>query len=96
LQPKINYLINEYIPNRKNIAKALDTYSAYSPQVQENLHTCIQTLGLPTDANGKYTITDEESLKNCVYAIQERFYTTQASISSSLCFSLRAENALDL
>ena len=54
------------IPNRKNIAKALDTYNSYSPQVQNNLHNYIQTLGLPTDANGKYTITDEESLKNFV------------------------------
>jgi hypothetical protein len=41
-------------------------------------------LGLPTDANGKYTITDEESLKNFVYAIQERFYTTQASTEKRL------------
>jgi len=57
------------IPNRKNIAKALDTYNAYSPQVKKNLHSYIQTLGLPMDANGKYTITDEESLKNFVYAI---------------------------
>lgn len=72
------------IPNRKNIAKALDTYNAYSPQVRNSLHSYIQTLGLPTDANGKYTITDEESLKNFVYAIQERFYTTQASTEKRL------------
>ena len=72
------------IPNRKNIAKALDTYNTYSTQVQNNLHSYIQTLGLPTDANGKYTITDEESLKNFVYAIQERFYTTQASTEKRL------------
>ena len=72
------------IPNRKNIAKALDNYNSYSPQVQNSLHSYIQTLGLPTDANGKYTITDEESLKNFVYAIQERFYTTQASTEKRL------------
>lgn len=72
------------IPNRKNIAKALDTYNAYSPQIQQNLHAYIKTLGLPIDANDKYTITDEESLKNFVYAIQERFYTTQASTEKRL------------
>jgi len=72
------------IPNRKNIAKALDTYNAYSLQVQKNLHAYIQTLGLPTDANGKYTIADEEALKNFIYVIQERFYTTQASTEKRL------------
>lgn len=72
------------IPNRKNIAKALDTYNSYTPQIQQNLHAYIQTIGLPTDTNGKYMITDEESLKNFVYAIQERFYTTQASTEKRL------------
>ena len=72
------------IPNRKNIAKALDTYNSYDPLVKQNLHTYIQTLGLTTDANGKYIIKDEESLKNFVYAIQERFYTTQASTEKRL------------
>lgn len=72
------------IPNRKSIAKALDIYNAYTPQIQQNLHTYIQTIGLPTNANGKYTITDEQSLKNFVYAIQERFYTTQASMQDRL------------
>jgi len=72
------------IPNRKSIAKALDIYNAYTPQIQQNLHTYIQTIGLPTNANGKYAITDEQSLKNFVYAIQERFYTTQASMQDRL------------
>lgn len=72
------------IPNRKNIAKALDTYNGYTPQIRQSLHTYIQTLGLPTDANGKYIIADEESLKKFVYAIQERFYTTEASTEKRL------------
>ena len=72
------------IPNRKNIAKALDTYNGYTSQVQQSLHAYIQTIGLPTDASGKYLITDEESLKNFVYAVQERFYTTQASTEKRL------------
>lgn len=72
------------IPNRKNIAKALDIYNSYTPQIQQSLHAYIQTLGLPADANGKYIITDEQSLKNFAYAIQERFYTTQASMQDRL------------
>ena len=72
------------IPNRKNIAKALDTYNGYTSQVQQSLHAYIQTIGLPIDASGKYLITDEESLKNFVYAVQERFYTTQASTEKRL------------
>lgn len=72
------------IPNRKNIAKALDMYNGYNSQVQQNLYTYIQTIGLPTDASGKYTITDEESLKKFIYAVQERFYTTQASTEKRL------------
>ena len=72
------------ISNRKNIAKALDLYNSYSPQIQQDLHFYLQTLGLPVDANGKYIINDERSLKNFAYAIQERFYTTQASMQDRL------------
>ena len=70
--------------NSSYIAKALDIYNSYTPQIQQSLHAYIQTLGLPADANGKYIITDEQSLKNFAYAIQERFYTTQASMQDRL------------
>ena len=72
------------VQNRKNITKALEAYNNYTPQIQQNLHSYILNLGLPIDANGKYIIDSETSLKDFIYAVQERFYTTQASMQDRL------------
>lgn len=72
------------IPNRKNIAKTLDFYNNLASNTKAALHSYVQGLGLPCDANNKYIINDDKSLKAFIFALQERYYTTDATTEKRL------------
>lgn len=65
--------------NRKNIALILETYKAYDADVKKELHSYIDNLSLPKNDEGKYIIDNDKNLKNFIYALQERYYTTLAT-----------------
>lgn len=65
------------IPNRKKIALVQDTFSKMSKQEKKEMFEYIKdyypNLSL---TNGKAQISNEEDLKNILYGLEERFYTT--------------------
>ena len=65
------------IPNRKKIALVQDTFSKMSKQEKKEMFEYIKdyypNLNL---TNGKAQISNEEDLKNILYGLEERFYTT--------------------
>lgn len=65
------------IPNRKKIALVQDTFSKMSKQEKKEMFDYIKdyypNLSLN---NGKAQISSEEDLKNILYGLEERFYTT--------------------
>ena len=65
--------------NRKNIALILETYNSYDADVKKELHSYIDNLNLPKNGDGKYIIDNDKNLKNFIYALQERYYTTLAT-----------------
>lgn len=67
------------IPTRKNLAYALDVYKSLDTATKTKLHAYISSLQLPSNDDGKYLINSEESLNDFICAIQEKFYTTEAT-----------------
>lgn len=67
------------IPIRKHLAKALDDYKKLNQEVIIKLHAYLATLKLPKNSAGKYIIDSERALKDFIFAVQERFYTTEAT-----------------
>lgn len=67
-------------PNRKRIALALDSLGKMSPQERGDIFSYIREYcegKLLFDAqNSTFTIASDEDVKNMVYGIEERFYTT--------------------
>ncbi|MBR0031556.1 MAG: hypothetical protein IJP61_04655 [Treponema sp.] len=65
------------IPNRKKIALVQDTFSKMTKQEKKEMFEYIKdyypNLSL---TNGKAQISNEEDLKNILYGLEERFYTT--------------------
>lgn len=65
--------------NLKNIALILETYNQYDEDIKKELHLYIDTVGLEKNDAGKYIIDNDKSLKQFVYALQERYFTTLAT-----------------
>lgn len=65
------------IPNRKKIALVQDTFSKMSEQEQKEMFDYIKEYYSNFKLNdGKAQISNEEDLKNILYGLEERFYTT--------------------
>lgn len=68
------------IPNRKRIALALDTLSKLSEKEQGGMISYIQEYcdgRIEYDPkSGKFNVGTDDELKNLVYGIEQRFYTT--------------------
>lgn len=77
------------IPNRKKIALVQDTFSKMSKQQKKEMFDYIKdyypTLKL---SNGKAQISNEEDLKNILYGLEERFYTTLISREKRIANSI--------
>lgn len=77
------------IPNRKKIALVQDTFSKMSKQQKKEMFDYIKeyysTLKL---SNGKAQISNEEDLKNILYGLEERFYTTLISRKKRIANSI--------
>ena len=77
------------IPNRKKIALVQDTFSKMSKQQKKEMFEYIKdyypTLKL---SNGKAQISNEEDLKNILYGLEERFYTTLISKEKRIANSI--------
>ena len=77
------------IPNRKKSALVQDTFLKMSKQQKKEMFDYIKeyypTLKL---SNGKAQISNEEDLKNILYGLEERFYTTLISREKRIANSI--------
>lgn len=77
------------IPNRKKIALVQDTFSKMSQQEKKGMFDYIKDYypNLKLE-NGKAQISNEEDLKNILYGLEERFYTTLISKEKRIANSI--------
>ena len=74
------------IPNRKKIALVQDTFSKMSKQEKKEMFDYIKDYYPNLNVNnGKAQISNEEDLKNILYGLEERFYTTLISKEKKNC-----------
>ena len=82
------------IPNRKKIALVQDIFSKMSKQEKKEMFDYIkdyyQNLSLN---NGKAQISNEEDLKNILYGLEERFYTTLITKEKRIANSITSAEA---
>jgi len=82
------------IPNRKKIALVQDTFSKMSKQKKKEMFDYIKdyypNLSLN---NGKAQISREEDLKNILYGLEERFYTTLITKEKRIANSITSAEA---
>lgn len=81
-------------PNRKRIALAMETLEKMTPEDRGSLFDyineyCKEKLAFDQQA-GKFTISKDEELKQLMYGIEQRFYTTQISKEKRLANSVQA------
>ena len=77
------------IPNRKKIALVQDTFSKMSQQEKKEMFDYIKDYypNLKLE-KGKAQISNEEDLKNILYGLEERFYTTLISKEKRIANSI--------
>lgn len=82
------------IPNRKKIALVQDTFSKMSNQQKKGMFDYIKDYypNLKLE-NGKAQISNEEDLKNILYGLEERFYTTLISKEKRIANSITTAGA---
>lgn len=84
------------IPNRKKIALVQDTFSKMSKQEKKEMFEYIKdyypNLSL---TNGKAQISNEEDLKNILYGLEERFYTTLITKEKRIANSITSAEVKD-
>src|SRR5690606_21072678 len=87
-----NFLDNEFIrlsngyskdnvksANRKRIAMAMETLSNLQQEEREQIHTYIRDYCPDlnfSDAENTFEVGSEDNLKNLIFGIEQRFYTT--------------------
>lgn len=70
---------NVKTPNRKRIALAMEKLDGYTPEDRRSICDYIRDYcgSLPfSDEDGNFTISTEEELKQLLYGLDERYYTT--------------------
>ncbi|MBV7434773.1 ATP F0F1 synthase synthase [Cardiobacteriaceae bacterium TAE3-ERU3] len=83
-------------PNRKRISLIIDSLSKFSSNEKQEI--CLYINGycgdrLPYDKkNGQFLINTDSDLKNLIYGIQERFYTTSFGGEKRLANSVKVLN----
>jgi hypothetical protein len=80
-------------PNRKRIGLAMKTLSTMTPEDRTSLipyinDYCKNTLTYD-DASGKFIISEDDDLKQLIYGIEQRFYTTLISKEKRLANSVQ-------
>ncbi len=82
------------IPNRKKIALVQDTFSKMSKQKKKEVFDYIKDY-YPNFSlnNGKAQISSEEDLKNILYGLEERFYTTLITKEKRIANSITSAEA---
>lgn len=82
------------IPNRKKIALVQDTFSKMSKQEKKEMFDYIKDYYPNLNVNnGKAQISNEEDLKNILYGLEERFYTTLISKEKRIANSITTAGA---
>lgn len=77
------------IPNRKKIALVQDSFSKMSNQEKKYMFDYIKDYYPNLNINnGKAQISNEEDLKNILYGLEERFYTTLISREKRIANSI--------
>lgn len=90
-----NYSVDDVSkPNRKRIGLAMTTLSRMTQEDRNSLipyisDYCKNTLTYDADS-GKFTISKDDDLKQLVYGIEQRFYTTFISKEKRLANSVQA------
>lgn len=77
--------------NRKRIAMARETLQRYTPAEKTNIYTYIREYcpALAFNENDEnFSISDEEDLKQLLYGIEQRFYTTRVGNERRLANSI--------
>lgn len=83
------------IPNRKKIALVQDTFSKMSKQEKKEMFDYIKDYYPNLKLNsGKAQICNEEDLKNILYGLEERFYTTLISKEKRIANSITNTGAI--
>ena len=80
-------------PNRKRIIFALDILNQMSDNNKESVFTYIQEYLSGEDLKfnketGKFEISSDQQLKNLIYGIEQRFYTTRFGLEKRLANSI--------
>ena len=84
------------IPNRKKIALVQDTFSKMSEQEQKEMFDYIKEYYSNFKLNdGKAQISNEEDLKNILYGLEERFYTTLITKEKRIANSITSAEVKD-
>ncbi|MHA4894636.1 hypothetical protein ACXZ1K_07795 [Pedobacter sp. PWIIR3] len=65
------------IPNRKRIALVMDTLNNFTQVDKDYIYQYIQTYCQVPFNNNSFEISTEDDLKNILFGIEQRFYTTQ-------------------
>ncbi len=79
-------------PNRKRISFAMDALSSLSPENKTDMFNYINTYCGEIDFdvdNEEFQINSDHDLKNLIYGIQERFYTTSFGQEKRLANSIK-------
>ncbi len=76
------------IPNRKRIAMVMDTLNEYSPEDKVEIFSYIQDYCDVPFNNNKFEIGSEEHLKQILFGIEQRFYTTRLGNKKRLANSI--------
>lgn len=79
--------------NRKRIAMAMDTFNAFTPQQRNSIYDYIKEYCNDlefSDADRNFNIGSEENLKQLMYGIEQRYYTTPIGNEKRLANSITA------
>ena len=64
------------VPNRKRIAMVMETLNNYSEEEKTAIHTYTTGYCNIIFENGRFKIENDEDLKNILWGIEQRYYTT--------------------
>lgn len=79
--------------NRQRIAKAMDTFNAFTQEQRNSIYDYIKEYCNElefSDANRNFNIGSEENLKQLMYGIEQRYYTTPIGNEKRLANSIKA------
>lgn len=78
------------IPNRRRISKALEQYKTFNDKQKESLKVIVDTYCPEIVEKDNYKLASDEDLKKLVYAIEQRYFTTQISNEKKVATSVES------